>query len=143
MSRIPPNDDGSGATDIATRTRHFVSVCTEQLREAIDESRAEMDGLTAAIMSAGAEAPADLLTRLQSVDRLMQRLTNVYENLARMANFLGDAESRDRGESWAVMLEEARNSFTMEQERELFDAMLNGMGKPARRCGDNVMLFDE
>lgn len=119
----------------------YVSLCSRQLLVALEESRTEMDGITAAALSPDKEAAIELITRLQSVDRLMQRLSNVQLNLDRLAKFVTAETQIPRVSQWSEFMEQTRASFTMEQERALFDEMLSEYSKASSSSDDDITLF--
>ena len=91
----------------------------EALRDA-GSSDAEIDSLVR-------DAFMDAIVRLQFGDRLTQRLANVCNNLVAAAAFLdADARSETRPEL-CELLATVRSSFTMEEEREQFDAAFPSM----------------
>lgn len=64
-------------------------------------------------------------THLQFADRLEQRLLNVTKNLANLARLMRPTELPINTSEWATCLATTRATFTMEQEREMFDAVFN------------------
>lgn len=83
--------------------------------------------------------------RLQFVDRLEQRLLNVSKNLAGLARRMRSIEMPITKSEWSACLAASRATFTMEQERQMFDETFNtpagafdaGTGKP-----QEPVLFD-
>ena len=126
----------TGRTDTSVAT--LVDVCARQLSDAIEDSRLEMDSLTMAVVRGDGKNSAELLVRLQSIDRLMQRLDNVKANLGYVVRHLEmDDEVSDMDTLTAAM----RASFTMPSERELFDATVGNGPDHAARSDDEVVLF--
>jgi len=64
-------------------------------------------------------------TRLQFADRLQQRLLNVAKNLANLARLMRSTELPISTTEWTRCLAATRVTFTMEQERQMFDAVFN------------------
>jgi len=64
-------------------------------------------------------------TRLQFADRLEQRLMNVAKNLANLAGLMRSTELPISTTDWAACLAATRATFTMEQERQMFDAIFD------------------
>lgn len=120
----------------------FITMCVGQLGAAIDDSRIQLDGLTEMVMGERESVSAELITRLQSVDRFMQRLTNVQVDLERLVRFMALAEVNEQQARWDEFLEQTRATFTMECERNLFDSLFNGVADPVRRTSNEIMLFD-
>lgn len=83
------------------------------------------------------------ISRLQFADRLHQRLSNVQGNLDALAELMGQPDvSPGR---WTQFLQDSRDNFTMEHERELFDRVLQeDLGSPPANDSqtDNIALFD-
>ena len=69
------------------------------------------------------QAAADASSRLQFADRLSQRISNAAANLTALATLMKSSDGPIAADSWSDFLREARGRFTMEQEREMFDAV--------------------
>ena len=67
-------------------------------------------------------AVMEAIARLQFSDRLSQRLMNVCKNLTACAEFLGRNDASISANELTAFLETIRSSFTMEQERKMFDS---------------------
>lgn len=63
--------------------------------------------------------------RLQFADRLEQRLSNVSRNLTGLAKLMQSIDLPITDAQWKECLEAMRSTFTMEQERRMFDAMFD------------------
>lgn len=61
-------------------------------------------------------------TRLQFADRLEQRLLNVSRNLAGLARLMRSIDLPITEVEWVACLAATRATFTIEQERQMFDA---------------------
>lgn len=116
----------------------FVALCSEQLKFAIDDSRKEMDSLTLSIVEGNTTDSANVITRLQSIDRLMQRLSNVQLNLDYLANYLGAGAHETEIDE---LMENMRSTFTMPSERELFDQMTGYQSHASTQLDDEMVLF--
>ena len=68
------------------------------------------------------EATRKIFAHLQFADRLHQRLRNIEKNLVRLAGLLASGDATLDNDAWKVFLVQTRESFTMEHERQLFDA---------------------
>lgn len=131
-------DASRESTAIDTKIAALVDVCARHLSDAIEDSRLEMDNLTKAVVRGEGDNRAELLVRLQSIDRLMQRLDNVKANLGYVVRHLElDEEVADLASLTAAM----RSSFTMPSERELFDAVVGTGPDLAARSDEKVVLF--
>lgn len=143
MSSIVENslstDSNNGKRDLS----RYISLCSSLLKEALEESRVEMDAITVAALTPGERASADLISRLQSVDRLMQRLTNVQSNLVNLADYvLREADSE--GEmSWSLLCDQTRQRFTMEQERNMFDNLLGDSSMNTPLVSPSLTFFSD
>jgi hypothetical protein len=62
-------------------------------------------------------------TRLQFADRLSQRLSNVSTNLVGLADLMQSSNLPITDTQRSDLLERTRATFTMEQERQMFDAL--------------------
>ncbi len=62
-------------------------------------------------------------SRLQFADRLNQRLSNVSTNLTGLAELMQCNDLSITGNKWTEFLKQARRTFTMEPERQMFDAL--------------------
>ncbi len=135
------------ASDVSAVSRQelsdFVALCASQLQSALEESNTEMDGLAVAALKPGETASADLVTRLQSVDRLMQRLSNVQVNLVQLADFMASESSTEEFADWSALLLRARGTYTMEQERNMFDKAFGSSHSECSSNADEPILFDD
>lgn len=102
-----------------------------------------MDGVVEAAVTTTESPSVDLITRLQSVDRFMQRLSNIQTNLEQLAPYLRDRGNPNRVHAWSDLVARTRATFTMEHEREIFDSML-GEPRGYESCSnDGLTLFDD
>ncbi len=69
------------------------------------------------------QAVQNAYSRLQFADRLNQRLSNVSTNLTGLAELMQANELSIAGNKWTEFLKQARRTFTMEPERQMFDAL--------------------
>jgi hypothetical protein len=124
----------------------------QQIEAAVDEAAGNLDKLSRAIMTADRQADGILSSvvengdgpvavptcdeleslraaarkaslQLQSLDRFHQRLGNACSNLARVAELMKSGNLPTTNESWQDFLIEARDAFTMDAERKMFDAV--------------------
>lgn len=133
----------------------FIHFCAGQVETAMTEAYQEIDALTQAIVDtatnvallqstaavavddaareavnssadAATESVNSLYVRLQFADRLSQRLSNIKLNLGRLASSMFCDQRPVSDATWTQLLEQARATFTMEEEREIFDAEFSG-----------------
>ena len=69
------------------------------------------------------QAVQNAFMRLQFADRLNQRLSNVSTNLAGLAGLMQSTDLPITDIKWAEFLKQTRATFTMEPERQMFDAL--------------------
>lgn len=82
-----------------------------------NESSASGDG------QALQQAVQNAYSRLQFADRLNQRLSNVSTNLTGLAELMQANDLSITGNKWTEFLKQTRRTFTMESERQMFDAL--------------------
>lgn len=68
-------------------------------------------------------------TAIQFHDRLAQCLTHVCSNLTYLAEFLASSDKPKTAAEWAQLRERVRSTYSMEEERALFDR-LNSANSP-------------
>jgi len=93
------------------------------------------------------EAARAASMRLQFADRLQQRLANVSINLVGFARLMQSTDLPTTDANWSAYLEAARSTFTMEQERRMFDAVFDASvpsadTEPALDASQGPILFD-
>ena len=98
------------------------------------EAEADSQALQKAVRSA--------TMRLQFADRLQQRLTNIAENLTRLAKLMQSIDLPITDAQWSEYLDTTRAKFTMEQERQMFDVMFGTATEPGPAASDTSVLFD-
>jgi prophage DNA circulation protein len=62
----------------------------------------------------------------QFYDRLIQKLTHVSHSMDTMADLIIDQARLFNPHEWTALQEKIRSSYTMESERLMFDALMNG-----------------
>jgi hypothetical protein len=62
----------------------------------------------------------------QFYDTLVQRLDHVVGSLSQLGDLVGDASTLYSPLAWQALQEKIRSKYSMKQERELFDALMNG-----------------
>lgn len=169
-------------TEATQDNARLLELCAAQIAAAVDEAYREIDGLAAAIVSTAKQVtslPAEgdtvsvdataeydnsasskalghslnkIVMRLQFANRLRQRLSNVQTNLLRMAEFTrGNSMPAEEG-LWSNLLEQTRATFTMEQERQMFDTLFGAgpatssdpvLNSSASAQPEGLILFDD
>lgn len=66
------------------------------------------------------------IVAFQFYDRISQRLDHVSNSLQNMGAIISDPEKRSDPVQWQTFQESIQSKFTMESERKLFQAILNG-----------------
>ncbi len=86
----------------------------------------------------------------QFYDRLTQQLNHIANSLENTANLVGDHQRIYNPNEWKVLQNQVYSSFTMEEGKVLFDALLRGASKEeamqeakeyGNREADDLMLF--
>ncbi|MGB5352655.1 MAG: hypothetical protein WBN32_03490 [Woeseia sp.] len=86
-----------------------------------------------------------VVLRMQFADRLDQQIDNVRKNLTLLAEYIEADEAGGNRLAWSEFLQRSRQSFTMEQERFMFDTVLGDpetAAKTDRTCS-YALLFEE
>ncbi len=142
---LPGEEEGDRA--------RFLELCASQLQTAVEDAKQKSELVSrAAITTAGrlaelgaagnadaadaAEAMNSLFVHLQFADRLDQQVSNVRKNLLLLAGFVAGDEA-----DWAALLERARGSYTMEDERRAFDRAFGGPAHAAAAADERIELF--
>ena len=66
------------------------------------------------------------IVAFQFYDTLVQRMEHVINTLSELGDLVSDPEKGYAPDQWKALQEDIRGRYTMEKERELFDAILNG-----------------
>ncbi|MDH5423514.1 MAG: hypothetical protein OEY29_00800 [Gammaproteobacteria bacterium] len=62
----------------------------------------------------------------QFYDKLVQRLSHIRNSMSNLTALIGDEESLHSVEAWKTLQAVIRDSYTMEEDKQLFDAILAG-----------------
>lgn len=92
------------------------------------------------------------IVAFQFYDRLSQQLAHVVHSLDSMGNLVGDSTRLYNPFEWKGLQETIRSRYSMQEEQEMFDALLSGSSveealsicekkKAARDVSDDVELF--
>ena len=66
------------------------------------------------------------IVAFQFYDKLVQRLDHVVLSLSRLGDLVGDPARLYSPLEWQILQDQIRSRYTMSQERELFDALMQG-----------------
>jgi len=66
------------------------------------------------------------IVAFQFYDTLVQRMDHVVNSLSKLGDLVSDPARLYSPHEWGALQEVIRSRYTMEKERELFDAILNG-----------------
>ena len=66
------------------------------------------------------------IVAFQFYDTLVQRMEHVVNSLSNLGDLVSDPERIYSPDQWKALQDDIRGRYTMEKERELFDAILNG-----------------
>jgi len=147
--------DGSNSVD--TLTDSFTSMASSL--KAIEQSAnglfeqyniAESDQQTVhESCSQVTEKMQQAIVAFQFYDTLVQRMDHVVNSLSKLGDLVGDPTKLYSPNEWGALQETIRGRYTMEKERELFDAILRGEDMQAvlgqmrdvAASEDNIELF--
>lgn len=71
------------------------------------------------------------IVAFQFYDRLCQRLQHVSSSCEALRGWLGNRSAIDRPDDWDVLLLEIRSKYSMQEEYDIFDAVMQGRGDRA------------
>lgn len=77
------------------------------------------------------------IVAFQFYDKLVQRLAHVNHSLAALSDLVGDNTRLFNPAEWRVLQEKIRSRYTMQEEAEMFEAVL--AGKPVQEALDQFM----
>ncbi len=146
----------------------LIALCANQIHAAIEEADVELAALSRSILATATHASAlgtssdaadaarassrDAFTRLQFADRLNQRLTNVSRNLDQLADTMRSSNAPISTLTRETLLSNARATFTIENERDMFDAVfgksIDAIAPPdstgkGRSLNNDPLLFEQ
>jgi hypothetical protein len=109
-------------TGVTESTRTLAALADQLPQELRDAKGAELDQQLAAIRSQMANA----VVAFQFYDKLSQRLGHVRYSLSTLAMFVCDKAQMGQREQWERLFGTLRRLYRTEQEREIFQLMVNG-----------------
>ncbi len=82
------------------------------------------------------------IVAFQFYDRLVQRMDHVCRSIDSLADLISDKGRLFQPAEWVAIQQKIRSKYTMESERVMFDAMLNGasIAEALALCRENVAL---
>ena len=117
-------------TSLVDATR-AVSACTEKLPPELKASLAtDIDSQVAAI----AKQMGAAVMAFQFYDKLTQRLGHVRYSLSTLAMFVCDKSQTHQREQWERLFGTLRRLYRTEEEREIFQLMVNGASAEEARA---------
>lgn len=121
--------DGNNSVDVLAESFTSMASGIQDIEKSAKELKASADlkddtitGLCANLSDRMQHA----IVAFQFYDKLVQRLDHVVGSLSQLAELVADPSSLYSPLSWQALQDEIRSRYTMQQERELFDALMNG-----------------
>jgi len=62
----------------------------------------------------------------QFYDKLVQRLSHVRNSMSHLTDVIGDETKLTSADAWRKMQSDIRGAYTMEEDKQLFDAIISG-----------------
>ena len=122
-----------GDASIDTLSGNFTSMigCIDQITRATEDIRCKEENaeVIAGIERKGDEISASMqqsIVAFQFYDRLSQRLTHVTHALQALSELVGDQGRIYNPGEWIKLQETIRSRYSMKEEQEMFDLLLNG-----------------
>ncbi|WP_028449192.1 MULTISPECIES: hypothetical protein [Chitinibacter] len=113
------------------------------LSESFQTTATHIESLRDALLEVGQQLPAELaieskveeiqqqnvrsVMAFQFFDRLSQRMDHVCGTISALAELVSDRQAMFLPHEWHRLQQRIRSQYTMEQEKQLFDAILQGM----------------
>lgn len=124
--------DGNSSVD--TLTTSFTTMAEtlgniEQASKALWEKHNIEDEQTGQIIEQCenvADKTQQAIIAFQFYDKLVQRLDHVVKSLTQLGDLVGDPSRLYSPFEWRALQDAIRSKYSMQQERELFDALMNG-----------------
>ena len=110
--------------------------CLEQNPVAIQTIKQNCDMVRTQMQSA--------IVAFQFYDRLSQQLTHVTHSLESLGELVSDQRRLFNPEEWKGLQENIRSRFSMQEEQDMFDALLTGVSveEALRQCEEKMALRD-
>jgi len=123
-----------GANSVNTLTDSFtgmagsikaIELCTAELFEKYKVANGDQQTVIDNCQQV-AEKMQQAIVAFQFYDTLVQRMDHVVNSLSKLGDLVSDPVRLYSPHEWGALQEVIRSRYTMEKERELFDAILNG-----------------
>ena len=116
-----------GDTSINTLTSSFqqlANLCSDI--QSMDTSKSENMERTVEIANNMSGQVTNAIMAFQFYDRLCQRLDHVQSNLQMLSGLITDEEHINNTLGWQELRDKIKSSYTMETEKKMHDAVMNG-----------------
>lgn len=115
-------------TDSFTTMAGYLRMISNSLEDLPDEgeignTKANLVGVTDHVNSMAQQA----IIAFQFYDKLSQRLSHVCQSLSALSNLVEDRQRIFNPGEWAALQEKIRTKYSTTQEKEMFDAVMQGM----------------
>lgn len=123
-----------GANSVDTLTDSFtgmagsikaIELSTDEIFEKYQVSKSDQETVISNCQLV-ADKMQQAIIAFQFYDTLVQRMDHVVSSLSKLGDLVGDPAKLYSPYEWGALQEVIRSRYTMERERELFDAILNG-----------------
>ena len=124
--------DGDDSIDVLTESFTSMSEGVYNIAESI-KSFAKISDIDPGLRNQLMQECNDLGGKMQKAivafqfyDKLVQRLSHVRNSMTHLTDVIGDEGKLHSIEAWKLLQKMVRNSYTMEEDRKLFDAIMAG-----------------
>lgn len=124
--------DGDDSIDVLTGSFASMSEGIQTIAKAI-ESFAQFSDIDSGLHNQVTRQCDDLAVEMQKsivafqfYDKLVQRLSHARNSMTHLSDLIGDDQQRHSVDSWKKLQTAIRDAYTMENDRQLFDAILSG-----------------
>ncbi len=124
--------DGDDSIDVLTESFTSMSDGVQNIAAAVESFSKFSDidsGLHNQLMQQCHDLGGEMqkaIVAFQFYDKLVQRLSHVRNSMTHLSDLIADEEKRQSVDAWKNLQQTVRNSYTMEDDRQLFDAILAG-----------------
>jgi len=124
--------DGDDSIDALTDSFTFMSEGIKNISEAV-QSFAKFSDIDPVLHNEVMSQCNDVGGKMQQAivafqfyDKLVQRLNHVTNSMGKLTDLMANQESLHSLEAWKKLQQDVRSAYTMEEDRQLFDAILAG-----------------
>jgi len=124
--------DGDDSIDVLTESFTSMSEGVQNIAAAVESFSKYSDidpGLHNQLMQQCHDLGGEMqksIVAFQFYDKLVQRLSHVRNSMTHLSYLIGDEEKMQSVDAWKNLQQTIRDSYTMEEDRKLFDAILAG-----------------